>query len=179
LTVDSELSMYSGVKCMRLNPTGNADILKRSGGNFVRDDFAHEVNLVIRERGKTVLVTGCAHCGIVNILEHIERVAGIVPNVVIGGFHLSNPARGGSELPETVAEIAAFLKSRKTTYYTCHCTGMESYSRLKTELGARSITCPEAGQSKFKADGQKSRPAILIRRPNHESRLQRKLFELH
>ncbi len=102
---------------------------------MVRDDFAHEVNLVIRENGKTVMITGCAHCGIVNILEHLQREAGIVPDVVIGGFHLSNPARGGSERPEIVDEIAAFLLGRETQYYTCHCTGMESYNRLKAAMG--------------------------------------------
>ena len=81
------------------------------------------------------MITGCAHCGIVNILEHVERTAGIIPDVVIGGFHLSNPGQGGSERPEIVDEIAAFLKSRKTAYYTCHCTGLESYNRLKADMG--------------------------------------------
>ncbi len=135
LKADEELELFSGVKCLRLNPTGNADILKADGNDLVRDDFAHEVNLVIRENEKTVMITGCAHCGIVNILEHLQREAGIVPDVVIGGFHLSNPARGGSERTEIVGEIAAFLLGRETRYYTCHCTGMESYNRLKAAMG--------------------------------------------
>lgn len=135
LKVDEELELFSGVKRKRLNPAGNADILKKIGEDYVEDDFAHEVNLTIREGGKTVLITGCAHCGIVNILEHMRSEEGIVPDVVIGGFHLSNPARGGNERPETVNEIAAFLQSLKAKYYTCHCTGLESYNRLKTVMG--------------------------------------------
>ncbi len=135
LKVDDELELISGVQCLRLNPTGNRDILKKIGDDYVRDDFTHEVNLVIREKGQTVMITGCAHCGIVNILEHLEREAGIVPDVVVGGFHLSNPGQGGSEEPEIVDEIAAFLKSRKTKYYTCHCTGLQSYQRLKADMG--------------------------------------------
>ena len=135
LALDNELSLYSGVKCLRLNPSGNVDILKKVGKYYVRDDFTHEVNLLIRENGKSVLITGCAHCGIVNILEHIDHAAGLIPDVVIGGFHLSNPAQGGSEKPEIIDEIAAFLKSRNTKYYTCHCTGLESYNRLKADMG--------------------------------------------
>ena len=135
LQVDEELALFSGVKCRRLNPTGNADILKKSGEDYIRDDFTHEVNLLIRENSKTVMITGCAHCGIVNILEHLDREAGITPDFVIGGFHLSNPAQGGSEQPEIVDEIAAFLHSRKTKYFTCHCTGSTSYNRLKNVMG--------------------------------------------
>ncbi len=135
MKVDEVLELFSGVKRVRLNPTGNADILKAVGGDYVQDDFAHEQNLLIRENGRTVLITGCAHCGIVNILEHVEREAGIRPDVVIGGFHLSNPAQGGSERPEIVDEIAAFLLTRNAKYYTCHCTGLESYKRLKAAMG--------------------------------------------
>ena len=135
LKLDEELELFSGVKCLRLNPTGNTDILKLVGKEYLQDDFTHEVNLVIRENGKTVMITGCAHCGIVNILEHLEHEAGIVPDVVIGGFHLSNPGHGGTERPELVDEIAAFLLSRGSKYYTCHCTGIASYNRLKAAMG--------------------------------------------
>ena len=52
------------------------------------DVFRHEQNLIIREEGNTVLLSGCAHNGIVNILEHYVNKYGGLPTHVIGGFHL-------------------------------------------------------------------------------------------
>ncbi len=51
------------------------------------DVFRHEQNLIIREEGNTVLLSGCAHNGIVNILEHYVNKYGGLPTHVIGGFH--------------------------------------------------------------------------------------------
>ena len=52
-----------------------------------KDAFGHEQNLVIRE-DTTVLLTGCGHCGVVNIME---KAAALHPQYCIGGFHLFNP----------------------------------------------------------------------------------------
>ncbi len=135
LKIDDELTLFSGVKCKKLNPTGNADLLKQRGTGYECDDFTHEQNLVIRENGKTVLISGCSHCGIVNILEHFKRQNGCYPDTVIGGFHLYNPARDVYERPEIVRQIAEFLLKTKAKCHTCHCTGIESYKRLKDMMG--------------------------------------------
>lgn len=135
LKIDNELALLSGVKCQRLNPTGNVDLLKQDGTAYACDDFIHEQNLVIRDGEKNVLLAGCAHCGIVNILEHLYRTFHITPDVVISGFHLYNPARNENESPDIVAEIAQYLIKKPTAYYTCHCTGLESYGRLKSIMG--------------------------------------------
>lgn len=135
LQIDDELSLFSDVKCEKMNPTGNADILKRVGDSYIPDDFQHEQNLIIRENGKTVLVSGCSHCGIVNILEHFHRENGCYPDTVVGGFHLFNPSRNESETPEFVRDIGDFLIKTKSKFYTCHCTGLESYNLLKIAMG--------------------------------------------
>lgn len=137
LTIDDELDVFSAVKCKQLNPTGNLDLKIQDGNSFICDDFAHEQNLVIRENGKTVLISGCSHCGIVNIMEHFHCQHGCYPDVVIGGFHLYNPAKDAHEKPELVKEIAEFLVETGASFFTCHCTGIESFKRLKTIMGDR------------------------------------------
>ena len=39
LELDEELSLHSGVRCLRLNPSGNEDILKKVGEDYVRGRF--------------------------------------------------------------------------------------------------------------------------------------------
>lgn len=100
----------------------------------VVDTFAHEQNLIIEESGKTILVTGCAHNGIMNILEHFYGLKGRMPDYVIGGFHLSSRSGGNEDFNE-IDRIGKYLMNTKSKYYTCHCTGMEPYNRLKAVMG--------------------------------------------
>ena len=101
--------------------------LKKSVGNvIVDDDFIHEQYLLIEENGKRILFSGCSHRGILNIIECFK------PDVFFGGFHLNSLGYESDEL-RCVAEK---LLKYNTVFYTCHCTGIESYSFLKTKLKA-------------------------------------------
>lgn len=133
--IDGELELFSGVQSARLAPSGNAGLLMKIGDTYVQDDFAHEQNLIIRKSGKTMLVAGCAHSGIINIVEHFISENGCPPDYVIGGFHLYNHRTNLSETSEAVDEIAKLLFETHAHYYTCHCTGVEPYNRLKTVMG--------------------------------------------
>jgi 7,8-dihydropterin-6-yl-methyl-4-(beta-D-ribofuranosyl)aminobenzene 5'-phosphate synthase len=101
---------------------------------MIPDTFKHEQNLVIKEDGKILLVTGCAHNGIINILEHFQKIMGQVPNYVIGGFHLSSRSDGDVD-SKMIDDIGRYLMSTKARFYTCHCTGIEPYKRLKAIMG--------------------------------------------
>ena len=131
------LELFSAVQGREWFSQGNGALLKREGDSLTEDDFAHEQNLIVTENGKTVLFAGCAHNGIVNILKRFRELKGKDPDVVIGGFHLSNPTTKKSEDPALIQAIGAFLNERSTVYYTCHCTGPEAYHQLKEILGDR------------------------------------------
>ena len=88
LVINEELELFSRVKGRRLYPAGNQDLFMKLDFSFVPDDFAHEQNLIIKEDGKIILIMGCAHKGIVNILEHFYNEKNCLPSHVIGGFHL-------------------------------------------------------------------------------------------
>jgi 7,8-dihydropterin-6-yl-methyl-4-(beta-D-ribofuranosyl)aminobenzene 5'-phosphate synthase len=135
LVIDEELELFSGVKGDRLNPSGNRDLLVEAGAELIPDDFVHEQNLLIKEAENTVLIAGCAHKGIVNILEHCRTAKGYWPSLVIGGFHLNNPAAGRDEDPAVVAEIGNYLKQTQKKFYTGHCTGINPFNQLKSIMG--------------------------------------------
>ncbi len=133
--IDEALVLFSGVKAKRLVPSGNTDLFVKDGDAFVPDDFAHEQNLIISENGKTLLIAGCAHNGIINIIDQFKMEKGGQPDYVIGGFHLYNHGTKQNEAPDIVDEIGKFLLETHAQYYTCHCTGIESYTRLKAIMG--------------------------------------------
>lgn len=134
-TIDENIELFSGVKAKRLVPSGNVDLFMKVGDAYVQDDFAHEQNLIISENGKTLVIAGCAHTGIVNIIDQFKAEKGSLPDYVIGGFHLYNHGTKQNEAPDIVDEIGNFLLETHSQYYTCHCTGTESFNRLKTVMG--------------------------------------------
>ncbi len=134
LVIDEELELFSNVRGARLLPSGNRDLFMGSIQSMVPDDFSHEQNLIIKEDENRILVAGCAHKGIVNILEHMRQLKGRFPTYVIGGFHLSNPAAKVDEDPAVVSQVGAYLINTNAKFYTCHCTGLKSYSDLKSMM---------------------------------------------
>ena len=134
--VSKGVQVFSNITRKEPLPKSNDSLLMKHDGKIVQDTFAHEQNLIIEEAGKTLLVTGCAHNGIVNILEHFHDLKGRMPDYVIGGFHLSSRSSGSSsEEPEMMDKISKYLLDTNAKFYTCHCTGIEPYKRLKVIMG--------------------------------------------
>ncbi|HZK28714.1 MAG TPA: MBL fold metallo-hydrolase [Clostridia bacterium] len=133
-SISKGIRVFSNVTHMEPLPSSNRDLLMEMDGKTQDDVFAHEQNMVIEEDGKMVLVTGCSHNGIVNIVSHFDTIKGRMPDYVIGGFHLSK-SDDDCEDVEHIDRIAKFLVETGAKYYTCHCTGLKPYDRLKEVMG--------------------------------------------
>jgi len=95
----------------------------------VPDDQA--IVLHLRGRGLVVL-TGCAHAGIVNTLHHVRQVTGVdTVDTVMGGFHLSGPAA----LPQLAPTVEALVAMAPSLLVPTHCSGALAQHRLEDELG--------------------------------------------
>jgi len=82
-----------------------------------------------------MITSGCAHNGILNILEEYQRKYGNNPDVIISGFHMRKK-NGYSECDyEVIKETAKILKSTGILCYTGHCTGEEPYQLMKQVMG--------------------------------------------
>ncbi|OUO19235.1 MBL fold metallo-hydrolase [Collinsella sp. An307] len=108
-----------------------------AGAEVVADDFSHEQSLLVREGGRTVLISACSHAGILNIMDEAERLAARPLDVVVAGFHLMAPSALGTADDATVRALARELAAHPARYFTFHCTGLAAYSVLRDELGPR------------------------------------------
>ena len=132
LRIDDELSLESFNEKERPFASHGEGLLMLEGGKPVQDDFRHEHYLSIREAGsgKHVVISGCSHKGILNIMGWLE------PNALIGGFHfmgLDPQGEGKAELDYAAEALA----QHDCTYFTCHCTGKKPFDYLKEKLGER------------------------------------------
>jgi 7,8-dihydropterin-6-yl-methyl-4-(beta-D-ribofuranosyl)aminobenzene 5'-phosphate synthase len=136
--ITDEILLFADVRGEELLSASNKTLLMEREGEKVQDDFTHEQNLLLLCEGKKVLLAGCAHRGIANILNCAEKIAGGEMDLVIGGFHLGNPRTGKTEPVELIDKISEFLLARKNTrYLTGHCTAILPYERLKSKMGDR------------------------------------------
>lgn len=101
------------------------------------DDFNHEINLVIKEDKDFYLFAGCAHKGILPIMESFVQCFGVAPTKVFGGFHLSSGSLDLTESPRKIEALGRSLMFYDTEYATCHCTGELPYAMLKELMGDR------------------------------------------
>lgn len=89
------------------------------------DDQSLVVNL--KEKG-LVVISGCAHSGIVNTVNYAKKISGIEKIYgVIGGFHLSGPAFEPI-IDETIEE---FKKMDLKMIVPMHCTGWKAIERFR------------------------------------------------
>ncbi len=144
--LDEQVSLFSGVTGRRLWPEGNRKLKCLEDGMYLQDAFDHEQSLVIQEDGKRILVSGCAHNGILNILDKYQELYGALPDVVITGFHMKKNAPLTGEEKEIVKCTAEELKKLKNTiFYSGHCTGEEAFDIMKEMMGEQ-LTALHSGE---------------------------------
>jgi 7,8-dihydropterin-6-yl-methyl-4-(beta-D-ribofuranosyl)aminobenzene 5'-phosphate synthase len=95
---------------------------------LVVDDQALVVN--VRGRG-LVVVTGCGHAGVVNIVRHAMRLTGVTTLAgLVGGFHLGGPAFE----PVIEPTVAALEQWAPAVVVPGHCTGWRAQHALAARL---------------------------------------------
>jgi 7,8-dihydropterin-6-yl-methyl-4-(beta-D-ribofuranosyl)aminobenzene 5'-phosphate synthase len=91
---------------------------------------AYEQSLVLRTSRGWVLLTGCSHPGIINIITRAKKVVNANIYMVLGGFHLLDYT------PEQTSEIIRKMKELGVEYCgASHCTGDSQIQQFKEAFG--------------------------------------------
>ncbi len=99
-------------------PLGKIEIAGTEHDDFIMDDSA----LAYRSSQGLVIVTGCSHAGICNIVDHAKMIWGDnhVADIV-GGLHLQTPP--AEQLEGTLAYMESLSPAG---IHACHCTDLNS-----------------------------------------------------
>ena len=138
LRIDDELFLMSGIGLEHPLPSGCLKQRMMTEAGLAQDDFRHEQCLVISQGEKIYLFSGCAHHGILNIMDRFREAYGRDPDAVFSGMHMMK--RFGAYTEEEIAQIeetAEELAKTGTVFYTGHCTGLEAFDIMKSILGDR------------------------------------------
>jgi 7,8-dihydropterin-6-yl-methyl-4-(beta-D-ribofuranosyl)aminobenzene 5'-phosphate synthase len=103
-------------------------------GKFVEDIMLDDQSLVIDVEGKgLVVVAGCAHAGIINTIQHAQKITeNSRVYAVLGGFHLISA--DDKRIQATVDELE---KLDPKFIGPCHCTGKKAIKKIAETFGDR------------------------------------------
>lgn len=108
-------------------------VYRKEGGKdrmYVPDDFQDEIVLGIDTSKGLVVIAGCSHAGIVNILQDISAQTGRQIYMVVGGTHLVD---GDAERIRRTVEELKKMNIQKIA--VSHCTGEAGAEKLKEAFG--------------------------------------------
>jgi 7,8-dihydropterin-6-yl-methyl-4-(beta-D-ribofuranosyl)aminobenzene 5'-phosphate synthase len=102
-------------------------------GKITQDIFLDDQSLILDTKKGLVVILGCAHSGMINILDHvIDKTGKEKFYAIMGGTHLDFLT------PEQLEESIKSLKKMEIERIgLSHCTGMRAAFRLHQEFGDR------------------------------------------
>jgi 7,8-dihydropterin-6-yl-methyl-4-(beta-D-ribofuranosyl)aminobenzene 5'-phosphate synthase len=139
--ISSNIFVITDLSNKYAKPEGNKYLFTESDGCYKPDNFDHELLLVVKENDGLIVFTGCAHSGVLNMIDTaISHFPNTKIKAVVGGFHLVglplfNSIGGTKKQIEEIGE--SILNYPIDKLYTGHCTGMKAYHILKGVLGDR------------------------------------------
>ena len=95
-----------------------------------------EQSLVVKTDEGLVVITGCAHPGVVNIVQKAREIAGDKVYLLLGGFHL-----GGASASKIESIIDSFEQLGVERVAPCHCSGDNARRLLREHYGEGYIEC--------------------------------------
>ncbi len=102
-------------------------------GKITRDIFPDDQSLILDSERGVILILGCAHSGMINIIHYaINKTGKEKFYAIVGGTHLDFLT------PEQLEETINVLKKLDIERIgASHCTGMKAAFRLHQEFGSR------------------------------------------
>ena len=103
---------------------------------FWEDDYViDDSSLAYRSEQGLVIITGCSHAGICNIVEKAKEVCQDTRVVdIIGGFHLQDP-----EKQQLQATLQYMKQLQPLEVHACHCTDLRSKIVLSQVVDLREV----------------------------------------
>ncbi|CAG35690.1 MBL fold metallo-hydrolase [Desulfotalea psychrophila] len=105
----------------RNNDFENKSPLGKHGDDRADDYLMDDSALVYKSKDGLVIITGCSHSGICNIIEYGKKICGEERIVdIIGGFHLLQPDERQDQGTRDY-----FQRAKIAQMHPCHCTSLQ------------------------------------------------------
>jgi len=103
----------------------------REKDQFLPDHLEEDQAIIIHVKNRgLVIVSGCAHSGIINTINHARRISGVDKVwAVLGGFHLVSA--NDEDIQQTLNDVMEFKPS---LIAPSHCTGLRAICEFAVQM---------------------------------------------
>jgi 7,8-dihydropterin-6-yl-methyl-4-(beta-D-ribofuranosyl)aminobenzene 5'-phosphate synthase len=124
---------------------GSKKLLLKSGEGYTQDLIFDDQTLIVNTEEGLIIILGCSHSGMINIINHIiDKTGKNHIRTIIGGTHLGPASEETKE-----KTIQALKKFDIEKIGVSHCTGLETSMRLFQEFGNRFFFCNVGSEIKI------------------------------
>jgi len=95
-----------------------------------------EQAFIIKTPQGLLVITGCAHPGVLTVIQKAMEITGDKVYLLLGGFHLM-----GASFPRIESIIKEVLRLGVKKVGPCHCTGDEAKEIFKGQYGSHYLAC--------------------------------------
>ena len=119
-------------------PSTNRLLFSKEQNRFLRDNFNHELFMVVNVNNDLTLFSGCGHTGIINMAMTAKKT---FPDAeiknIIGGFHFQAGRISSSTAKyEEIEATSEWIKKESIDkVFTGHCTGRYGFNIMHSMLG--------------------------------------------
>jgi len=152
VTADKPTEVAEGITVTGPVPRESADeyvepilMVRNESGELVPDSVPDDMSLVLDTDRGTVLLTGCAHAGLINTIEHAKRIAKTDRlTAIIGGTHLVFATDDRVQ-----ATVDALIKTDVEMLAPAHCTGFRALGMLQAKIADKLLPCSVGSEFTF------------------------------
>jgi 7,8-dihydropterin-6-yl-methyl-4-(beta-D-ribofuranosyl)aminobenzene 5'-phosphate synthase len=99
-------------------------------GKEIPDIISDDQSMIIHTAKGLLIVLGCAHAGIVNVVNHVINQSGVETiYAIVGGTHIG--FSGEVQLSESIKALKSYQIEH---LIPSHCTGLDAITRIKQEF---------------------------------------------
>ncbi len=132
-----DISVIEAKECLKIKDEvySTGELTGESKGEMI-----YEQSLIIKNKNGLIIVSGCAHPGIVNIVDSIRKQFNENIYSIMGGLHLKDTPI--EKIKEVISELKQFGVEKMVPL---HCTGKKATQLIKETFGEQCMKISPGG----------------------------------
>ena len=125
--ISKNITLHTNFKSINNFETPTRYYFRKIYDNYILDNMEDEIAAVMETKKGLLIICGCSHIGIANIVENIRLRTGKKIYGIVGGLHLTKAS------DERMNAVLNYFKETGIEFFAVsHCTGDKFIEKLKT-----------------------------------------------
>ena len=127
IKLSKNITLFTNFKQLTDFETPVPYYFRKIGNDYILDNMEDEIVIGAETSKGLVIICGCSHIGIVNIIENIKKQTNKKIYGIIGGLHLTKAS------DKRIAKVMEYFDKSEIKFFgVSHCTGEKAVNILKT-----------------------------------------------